>query len=433
MNRLAACLFLGVAACRTVAMASDPPREERPAGLTLQEVVRLALSRSTEARLADAQAERAGEALREARASNLPQIVVGTGLAYNNGFPLSIEGSAPSAFQVGLSQPILSKKNRNLILEAQEGIKAVKTGTESTRNELGARVALLYYDLNQARKLETLWAARLDGAKKEQQVGETLLEAGKLKPTDITLLRTAAAGSQYQLAVAQEQARLAETELCMMTGLAAIRTLDPVLDPQILGASSDALYQKALENHPDIRVAELNLRGKEYHVEAEKGGRYPRVDFVSEYALFTRFNNYQDYFNRFTRNNYLVGMSIQVPIFDGFLTSSRVGQSRAEVSEARLRLESLKTNLKLSIERAVSGLRIALGAADLARREQEAAADALKISQTLLEGGRISPNEVYKAQNLLRDKEIAIVEADRVSFQRQVELLKLSGGIAAMF
>ncbi len=404
--------------------------------LTLKEAIQLTLSRAPEIALAESQIAKSGAALRETRAANRPQVVAGTGLAYNNGFPLSIEGAAPSAFQISVTQPIFNKRNKNLILEAEEGIKAGKIGSDSARNDLAARTALVYYELHQARRLESHWARRREAARKDQQATESLLEAGKVRPMDATLVKTAAAAAEQQLLVAREQARLAETELRELTGRRdglPIQTVEPRLDDSALGLPGEALFHKALENHPEIRQAESNLRAREFHLEAEKGGRYPKLDLVSQYALFTRFNNYQDYFNRFTRNNYLLGMSVQVPLFDGFQTSSRIAQGRQEVTEAHLRLERAKSDLRMSIERGVSALRIAKGAAELAMQELAAAHEGLRLSQTLLDAGRISPKDLLGPQNLVHEKEVAVSEAEKSLFQRQVELLRVLGDAAAAF
>ena len=126
------------------AFGADPASrpEAREARLSLDAAIRLALERAPELSVADARAARATEALRETRALNRPQAVTGTGLAYTSGFPLSIEGAAPSLIQVGVTQSILSKKNGNLIREAEEGLKASRIAPEGVRNNLAAHTAL---------------------------------------------------------------------------------------------------------------------------------------------------------------------------------------------------------------------------------------------------------------------------------------------------
>jgi outer membrane protein len=410
----------------------DPQPEMRT--LTLQGAVRMTLARSPEIMIAEAQAKRAGDAVRESRALNRPQVVAGTGVAYNNGFPLSIEGSAPSIFQIGASQPILSKKNANLIRESKESGKASQLGAESARNELAAKTASVYYNLHRARKTIALATARLDTARKQQELVETLFGAGKVRPVDVTLSRTAAISAQHQLLVVQEQEKMAATELQELTGLtdiASAQTVEPRIDNPIFELQGETLYQQSLSRTPEILKAEANVRAKEFHVAAEKGEYLPRIEIVSEYALFSRTNNYVDYFSRFVRNNFLIGFQIKVPVFDGFRASARVAQSRQEVSEARYQLEHVKSGLKVDIQRGLSDLRIARSASDLARSDVEAAREMVQVSETLLGSGRISAKELEDSRSQLQQKELALLDADQVLFQRKLELLQTAGSIAS--
>jgi outer membrane protein len=404
--------------------------------LTLREAIRSALERAPEVALAKAQAERASQAVRETRSANLPQIVTGTGLAYNNGFPLSIEGAAPSIFEVGFSQSIFSKKNKNLILEAEENSKASSHGPESARIELAARTALVYYDLHQARKLNDLWTDRLEAAMHDQEITRSLLEAGKVRPLDLTMAKTAVAIARQQVLVSSEQGKVAEAELRELTGIAEptpIRTEEPDIENQLFEEPVESICNRALETSPEILQAEADLRAKEFHVQAEKGESRPRLDLVTQYALFSKTNNYQDFFNKFTRNNFLVGLSVQVPIFDGFRTGARVAESRQEVAGARFRLQRMKSDLKLNIERSMSGLRIALGAEQLAAGEVSAAQENLQVNEVLLKGGRVSTRELHDARVQVREKEISQLESRKEVFRRKLELLRITGTLSALY
>ena len=141
----------------------------------------------------------------------------------------------------------------------------------------------------------------------------------------------------------------------------------------------------------------------------------------------------QDFFNRFSRSNFLAGLSIQVPVFNGFRTDARVAQSRHEVLEARSRLERLKSDLKLGVERGVSEFLVARGAADLARLEAAAAQENLVVNQAQYDEGRIATRELESARAQLHEKEIAVIEAEKALWQRQVELLRLTGMISSLY
>ena len=428
--------FLATAGLGNVygATMSDPNPQTESRILTIQEAVRLALAHSPAILLAESQAIRAGEAVREIRSMNQPQVVTGTGLAYNNGFPLSIEGAAPSIFQIGASQSILSKKNNNLIREAEEAGKASRFNEESTRNELISKTAEAYYRLYQTRKLIALTTDRLEAALAQQEMTESLFQAGRIRPADVTSAKITLSSVRQQLLVAQEQANLAETELISYTGLpvpVSIHTVEPSIESPAFDAGVDTLYQQVLENSPEIHQAEADIRSREFHLEAEKGERLPKLNLVGQYALFSRSNNYEDYFSRFSRNNYLLGLSVQLPVFDGFRTSARVAQSRQEVSEARYRLERLKSDLKLATQRGVSALRIAKGATEHAGNEVAAVRESIQASEALLKSGRLSNSEFEDIKAQLFQKECAQFDAEQILFQRKLELLSITGDIPA--
>ena len=437
MNTLSRALLIIAACCpcNPILCASEnqgvaPSIESRV--LSMQEAVQLSLAHSPDVLIAEAQAIQSSESLRESRSLNRPQVTVGTGLAYNNGFPLSIEGSAPSIFKAVGSQAILSSKNANLIREAKESVKAGKLGTDLTRNEVAAKTAQAYYQLYQARRIQALASQKAETTLKQLELTKISLDAGKVRPVEATMAATAVNSAQQQLLIAQEEATIAEAELQALTGLpstTSIRTTEPNLDSLLYESPMDALYEQALKTTPEIMQAEAQVKAKEFHIEVEKGERWPQINGISEYALFSRSNNYEDYFRRFERNNYLVGLSIQVPLFDGSRTSARIAQSKQEASAEKYRLQRMKSDLKMNIQRGLSALRIARGAVSLAQNDLSATREMVQVNNALLESGKISLREMEDSRLQAQQKELALIEADQILFQRKLELLRITGSL----
>jgi len=408
----------------------------QPRPLTIQEAVRMALAHSPEVLLAKAQSLRAGHAVGEIRSLNLPQITTGTGLAYNNGFPMSIEGSAPSIFEVNATQSIFSKTNKNLMREAEETSKASELGDASVRNNIASRTALLYYALHQARRIISLTSERLELARRQQSHVENLLAAGKARNLDATVAKAAVRSLEHALLGAREQERIAEAELKETTGLSeseTVVTADPHVDTPVFSMQEDDLFRQALESSPEVRQAEALARAKEFRIEAAKGENYPQINLVSRYSLFSRVNKYEDFFRNFVRNNFVIGVSLQIPVFNGFRTKERVAQSREEALEARYRLQSLQSDLKKNLRRAHSDLRIAQDAVELAQIEVSAAQETLQVNEALLHSGRISAKQFEEFVSARRQKELAQLEADGDLFQRKITLLRTMGLAASTF
>ena len=404
--------------------------------LTLEEAVRMAVAHSTDTLIAKAQTRQAEEALREIRALDLPRAVIGTGAAYNNGFPLSIEGSAPSIIRFEAVQPIFSAQNRNFMREAEESAKAARLGGDIADNEIAAQTAIVYFRLDQARKITALNESILAETQKRQELTDIDVAAGRARPVDAMLVKSEIATARHDVLAAREQALLAEMELRELTKFGdemSIRTITPTMESPIYDIDALELFEKNAASSPEVRQVEAKIRAKEFNVAAEKAERYPRIAAVAEYGMFSRANNYENYYNRFERNNYLVGVSVQLPLFDGFQSKARVAQSREVLSTEQLNLLRLKSDMKLNIQRELSALRVAKSAVDVAAAGLEAAEEMVGINEILLESGRISEREIADARLAARRKELAKLEAEQDLFLRKIELLRVTGSVLTVF
>ncbi|MGH9508698.1 MAG: hypothetical protein ACRD2M_02080, partial [Terriglobales bacterium] len=82
--------------CLALPAAADP--------VPFRRAIELAVTHSNPMAAANADQSRAQNAYQEARNLFLPQMVLGSGLAATYGFPLSIEGAAPSIINVNSQQ-----------------------------------------------------------------------------------------------------------------------------------------------------------------------------------------------------------------------------------------------------------------------------------------------------------------------------------------
>jgi len=404
--------------------------------LSLEEAIRLALAHSHDALIAKAQARRAEEALRETRSINLPRASVGTGAAYNNGFPLSVEGSAPSIFRFDAVQPIFSAQNRNLIREAEESARAARIGSDIVDNELAAQTAHLYFSLDQSRKARPLKEKILVEMQKRQELMEIEVEAGRARPIDARLARTEITAMEHEILTVGEQALLAEAELREITGLDtanSIITITPQMESPVYDMDAAALFEKTAASSPEIIQAEAKIRAKEFHVEAEKAERYPRIAAMAEYSMFSRSNNYEDYYSRFERHGYLVGVSAQIPLFDGFRSKARVAQSREELSAEQLNLRRLKSDMNRNIQKGLSAIRVARSEAAVAADGLEAEEDKLKINDILFENGRVSEREMAVARADALRKKLEMLDAEYNLYKQKLELLRVTGSVLSVF
>src|SRR3954468_2398156 len=80
--------------------------------VTFRQAVELALRHSGTMAIATADQQRAHASYLELRNMYLPQVTLGSGLGWSYGYPMSIEGSAPTIFNVDTRQYIINAANK---------------------------------------------------------------------------------------------------------------------------------------------------------------------------------------------------------------------------------------------------------------------------------------------------------------------------------
>ena len=91
--------------------------------LTLKQAIDLGLSRNPDVTLAKLDQIRAAQGVPLAQDPFYPHVGAGSGLAYNNGMPLSIEGSAPSVIQARASEELFNRPQHWAIEQQRETAK----------------------------------------------------------------------------------------------------------------------------------------------------------------------------------------------------------------------------------------------------------------------------------------------------------------------
>src|SRR5450631_4346934 len=118
--------------------------EVRP--MTLRQAVETALKQNPDIALARFDEEKARQGVRVARDPFTPRLIVGSGLAYSNGFPMSIEGSAPRVVQAHIVQDIFNRQQSLTVAQAKEDARGAGLAAIGKRDEVVFRTASLYLD-----------------------------------------------------------------------------------------------------------------------------------------------------------------------------------------------------------------------------------------------------------------------------------------------
>lgn len=237
-----------------------------------------------------------------------------------------------------------------------------------------SRMHLLNQQLEEANRLVTVVSDRVT--------------AGVDSQMDLTRAKLAVAQVRMRLADAQGTADVLRERLGQLTGLpaASIETVTESI-PQIPDLSQrEDLIGAAVQNSPAVKAAAQDALAKRFRAKGEHKAMLPAVDLVGQYGLFSKYNNYDLYFNRFQRNNATLGVAIRFP-FLNYPQRARAEAADAEAVKAQRQTEVTKSQVStdtLKLARAARQLAAAEQVAQLDFQLAEAQVDAV---QTRIQSG----------------------------------------------
>ena len=298
--------------------------------LPLKRAVELALSHSTTAAAATLDEQRVFASYREARNQYIPQLVVGSGLGKSWGFPLSLEGSAPSILNVNSQSTLFNPATRDAVRAAKTDWTAATYQTKDQRNQVIQDTVLSYAELA---KWETL-VAHLDeehGAalKTEQLEGERVKE-GVDSPMMQNKAHLTTARFRLKLAEAKGAIDVIRTRLSHLTGLpaAAIET-EPESMPTLPEVKQDDdLPGQAVRTSPAVEAADKRATAEGFRARSEHRAMLPSADFAAQYGLLARYNNYDEFFKTFQRHNATIGVVLRFPFWNPAQHERAAGRGR---------------------------------------------------------------------------------------------------------
>lgn len=400
--------------------------------MTLRQAVETALKQSPDVTLARLDEEHARQAIRVAHDPFTPRVIVGSGLAYSNGFPMSIEGSAPSVVQARASQFLFNRQQSFTVAQAKEDARGATIVTGSKRDEVAYRVTGLFLDAERAARIGDL--ARKDAASQE-----TVLATVQAQVREGRALPLAEKTAAYQLAYAKQLAdnladdqAAAETSLALALGFAAEDRVRPVEERRAVPAvppSEAQAIETALEANKDLRHIQSQIAAKQLEIRSEKAARWPRVDLVAQYAMLAQFNNYADFFRKFQRNNGQLGVSFQLPLLSGSGVGAQVAQSETDVAHLRVELSNTRNRIASDLQQSYRDVRKAEGAANVAQLDLDVAREQLSVDLAQMQEGRLTLREVEQARVVENQKWIAFYDAQYALEKARWNVLHLTGGL----
>jgi outer membrane protein len=429
MRRLTRLLVVAMLAwsCGTSLSAQDAGAPQSVA-LTLRRAIELALQNSKDIQVAKIQASIADRAAMISKAQFLPNLYAGSGAGYTYGIPETPGGRAPSVFNITYTEQVFNEPLRGQGKEQMEQAKAQKIVLEDVRNSVIVRTASAYLELVKVRHSSELLGKEQDSADKILGVVQQRAGEGFELPVEVT--RAQLTKAQVAQRLLQLQGRQDELEIFLRSqcGLAPEQPIEVTPEDLPGAAEQEGANLVALANrdNADLRLAQSDVQAKEFRLTGEKRGYWPTLEFVSVYSLLAKFNNYDQFFNHFQRNNYNAGVQAQVPIFSASVKAN-VALAKTNLEASKATLANKQNQVSADVRRKTRYVRETDAGKEVARLELQLAQQDVQQLQARFEEGKVSLREVEKARLDENEKWMALLDATFQRQQAQLDLLKTAG------
>ena len=312
---------------------------------------------------------------KEARADALPEVsVYGSFLRYQDpGFFNSpnIEDFPPEILQafrpipsnlwggsIALKQTLWSFSLGKAIRAASYAEKLGDENVRSARQDTALRAVFLYNAYLLA--LEQVGVAEKVVKQKEKhlEMARNRLASGVATELEVLRFEVDLAGARTTLLRLQGVADLARGDLNAVMLSPTDGPIEPTDSLEFVDETADQqqVVREATASRSELKAVSWNEKIYDEAIGIYKADMQPRLDFDADYGWSTR-----DTSNFFESNykRWNIGVTLKVPVFDGWRTAGKVAQARADRAKVGQDRLALETQIDLEAKQAVDRLRVA--------------------------------------------------------------------------
>lgn len=405
--------------------------------LSLRQAINYALEHKTEAVKARLDYKNAQYQIEAVRAAALPQVNATGSLMYNptlqkmNFMGMAVEVGNPWVTSAGIS---VSQQLFNQAVFT--GLKAAKTTREFyainqqlTNETLIEKVATAYYQVYQTQQKLATIENNLNSTTKTQKIIEGLFNSGLAKKIDLDRTTVAVNNLKANQQQIINALQLQEHSLKFMIGM-DIAT--PIVLPKDTFEAMPMLVGNDFnpENRTEIQLINKQLELLTLDRKAKAAEYYPTLALVGN-VNYTGMGKEFPWFSHdkgtFYYNTSSVGLSLNIPIFNGFATRAKLRQN--EISQKRAEAEKREITLALSldIENAKTQINNSLITLDTQKANVDLAHKVLENTKSNYKHGLANLTELLEAEKAYTDAQNNHTNALLEYKLAEIKLIKAKG------
>ena len=391
-------------------------------GWTLDSCISYAQQQSYSVIRANMAVKNAEIAERSARLAMTPSVNAGIGENLSFGLVEGVNNvrenrtQSTTSFNASVSMPLFTGlRITNQIKRTGAELQAALAEVESAKENVELNVITYYLQAMYFREMQSVQKQQLTLSEQLLERTQVLVAEGRKSESELYEVEAQVAQNRQALTEAENSYRLAVVDLCQLINYKDVeKFVGDISNSQFSTLNSqfstllptpDDVFSKALANRPSIEAQQRRVESAELAIKETKAEFYPQLNLNASWGTgyYHTFNGNNPAFgNQFVDNgSEVIGLSLNIPIYNRMQVRHAVKRQQIALDEARLTELELKDRLYKDIQSAYYNALAAKDKYEAAQKSREAGVKALEFAESKYELGRLSTYEYNEAQTRL--------------------------------
>ncbi|HEX2921670.1 MAG TPA: TolC family protein [Bacteroidales bacterium] len=312
-------------------------------------------------------------------------------------------------------------QNLNTIKRSKFDLLASEEDLRNIKDNVALNVALYYLQVLLNKEIVSATENQLQITNQQIEKTKKLVDAGSAARGTLLQIEAQAAQEELQLINIQNQLEASVLnitqllELSSPEGFAVIVPAIPLDTNAVISGTISDIYNTAVQTRPEVKGSEYRYQASQYDLKIAKGGRSPRLSLSNSFST-----GYSDirkkvvqigpppeygkypFGEQFNDNiNYGVGLSLNVPILNGWQVNKNIANSKLAVENSRYSLDASKKQLYKNIQQAYADAAAALKKYAASAKAVVSTEESFRYTEQKFNVGMVTPIDYNAAKTQL--------------------------------
>lgn len=323
--------------------------------LTLQECLQYAIDNNVSLQKTELATLENEVSRKEAIGAFFPSVSAGISQNYSH---RNTGGTWTGSYNVGASLNLFNGlKNYWTLKQVKLQNQITEASIDQSKYDLEISVTQCYLQILYYKEALTIAQNNWEVTDKQLQRGQELFDAGSYAKNELATLKSQNSSSYYQLVNAENALANMKLQLKQLLELGINDDIDVVYinieKEEILRPldSKNTIYQRALDNMPEMQMAKLNKDMADLNFKLSKAGCYPSLSLSASIGTGNTYNSSTSFLEQLsTQFAQAVGISLSIPLFNRLQTYGTIERARIQQQSVDYDYTIAEKNMLKTIE-----------------------------------------------------------------------------------